>query len=380
VNDALARLLRAIGKYSNVVWISPGNPSSQRWFEAIPAARKKWIPWGPNQPFPARVIARPENRALFLWNPMVHGASLPAIRLLKEEMRPGDRLGFLLPELARTSDAWLHELKEAGFEPMRTTRLGPSPFLTGVGLRLHVFRRSIPFKSRPSLSLIVPARNEAGTIATVLSRLSGLEKIETEIVFIEGHSTDDTWGAISRAIETYHGPMRLRAMRQPGAGKADAVAWALSRAEGKILGVLDASLATPPEAVRRFYEALCEGRGELIVGDRFRLPMEAGAMSVFGRLGNRALAKLMTRSLGQIVPDALSGTKLVGAEDYRAMVRWSARLRSGTPSDLELMLAASALDLKILPIPVAYKGRATSENHSLTDFLHLFKVLTRTPT
>ncbi len=357
--DALSRLLNFTAAYDNVVWISPGNPSSQRWFEAIAVARKSWIPWGPDQALPAKAPVRGQGRTLFIWNPMVHSACPAALRALRGELQPGDRVAFLLPDPASSSDSWRHELRENGFESLQVTALGRSPFLATLKLNLYLFRHSSPWTSRPSLSLVIPTRNEAGTIGSLLSRLTGLGSTDTEIIFVEGHSTDDTWGAIGRTLETYRGPWRLRALRQPGRGKWDAVQWGMNRAEGKVLGILDGNLRSPPETVRRFYEALIEGRGDVIVGDRFRLPMEPGAMATLPRLGNQVLAAVISRLIHQPLADALGGTKLLSAEDYRSLALWG-KQRLG---ELDLFFGAAALNLKLCSIPISYKARIYGASH-----------------
>ncbi len=289
---------------------------------------------------------------------MVHGACRSALRALQNELRPGDRVAFLLPEPASTSDAWLHEIREAGFQNLRVTALGRSPFLLSQKLNLHLFRHEVPWAARSSFSLIIPTRNEAATIGSLIQRLTGLEGRETEIIFVEGHSTDDTWGAITRTLSHYHGPLRLRALRQPGHGKTDAVHWGLSKAEGKILGISDGNLSAPPETVRRLYEALVEGRGDLIYGDRFRLPMEPGAMGFASKLANRLSVAAVSAFLHQPVSDVWCGTKLLSAEDYKLISRWSARhFGRNALGDLELLLGAGALDLKLLPMPLSYRAR-----------------------
>ncbi len=377
MTESLARLIRGTSSFGSLVWISPGNPSSQRWFEALPSARKHWVPWGPDQPMPAHALPRGEERTLFLWNPVVHGASSSALRALFLEMRPGDRLGFLLPEPARSSDLWRYELKEAGFEVLRTLVLGKSPFVPGTKLSLHFLRAAKPWLSKPSLSLVVPVRNEAGKIPTLLSRLTGLDRVETEILFVEGHSSDDTWGAIGRSFENYKGPFRLRTLRQPGRGKSDAVQWGLGRAEGKVLGVLDGNLSTPPETFRRFYEALVEGRGDLIYGDRFRLPVDPGAMALATRLGYQLMAGAMGRLVRQPVGDVLCGTRVISASDYKGLARWAEKASRLPLADFDWMIGASALDLKLFGIPVLHKGASAFRADPFRELVRLASVWLR---
>ena len=78
-----------------------------------------------------------------------------------------------------------------------------------------------PPAEEPSVSIIVPARNESGNIPAIFERTPSIGG-EMEFVFVEGHSRDDTYAAIEREIAGHPGtPARL--LRQAGIGKADAV-------------------------------------------------------------------------------------------------------------------------------------------------------------
>ena len=92
--------------------------------------------------------------------------------------------------------------------------------------------RPAPHRTRtpdpePLVSVIVPARNEAGNIGQLSSACPKWAG-GTEMVFVEGHSRDDTWDA----IETRDGRIpsaRCKLLRQTGVGKGDAVRPALPR-------------------------------------------------------------------------------------------------------------------------------------------------------
>ena len=77
----------------------------------------------------------------------------------------------------------------------------------------------------------------------------------TELVFVEGHSTDATYEAIATEMRPppRHG---CQLLRQTGNGKGDAVRLGFAQARGDVLMILDADLTVPPEDLPRFYEAL----------------------------------------------------------------------------------------------------------------------------
>ena len=74
----------------------------------------------------------------------------------------------------------------------------------------------------PSVSVVVPARNEAGNIEAIIERTPAMGPSD-ELIFVEGHSTDDTWEAICRAQEKYGSTRRIVVAQQEGTGKGDAV-------------------------------------------------------------------------------------------------------------------------------------------------------------
>ncbi|MBU6431668.1 methyltransferase domain-containing protein, partial [Patescibacteria group bacterium] len=117
------------------------------------------------------------------------------------------------------------------------------PFFNKLGLVNFVVAR--PSNKRndgnPSISIIVPARNEAGTIKKIVDELPDLGKF-TEIIFIEGHSKDNTLEEIKKVVDSYKGPKILKYAVQDGKGKGDAVRKGFDMATGDILMIYDADM------------------------------------------------------------------------------------------------------------------------------------------
>ncbi len=186
--------------------------------------------------------------------------------------------------------------------------------------RIYVLRdrrRTAPAPRRASVSVIVPTRNEAGNVAAALARTPVMGS-GTELIFVEGHSTDDTWATIQTEMTRYSGPLKLSAYQQTGKGKGDAVRLGFGKATGDILMILDADLTMPPEELPSFYDVIASGQGDFVQGTRLVYPMEPGAMRFFNKLGNVAFSQLFTYLLQQPIKDTLCGTKVL----------WRARLRA----------------------------------------------------
>lgn len=209
---------------------------------------------------------------------------------------------------------------------------------------------------KPLVSVVVPARNEAGNIPEIFCRVPEMGK-GTELVFVEGHSSDDTYGAIEKAMADH--PERLcKLFQQTGNGKGDAVRLGFARASGEVLMILDADLTVPPEDLPRFYEALCSGKAEFVNGVRLVYPMGEKAMRFFNLLGNKFFSIAFSWLLGQRVKDTLCGTKVFTREDYLKIANNRAYFGDFDPfGDFDLLFGAAKLNLKIADLPVRYRDR-----------------------
>jgi len=211
-------------------------------------------------------------------------------------------------------------------------------------------------ESVPSVSVIVPARNEAGNIPAIFARTPVMGSA-TEIVFVEGHSRDDTLATIEREI-TSHPERTARLLRQTGAGKGDAVRLGFAEARGEVLMILDADLSVPPEDLPRFYEVLRSVKGEFVNGVRLIYPMEKRAMRLANFLGNKFFSWAFSWLLGQPIKDTLCGTKALDRRAYALIAanRWY--FGDFDPfGDFDLLFGAARLDLKIVEVPIRYHER-----------------------
>ncbi len=254
------------------------------------------------------------------------------------------------------------------------------PFIRHFGITLSITarpRRECPVDGEVSCSVIVPARNESGNIRPALERIPVLGR-RTEVIFVEGNSRDETWETIRREVAAYRGPHLVRALKQPGKGKWDAVRTGFAAARGDVLVIQDADLTAPPEDLPKFYEALVSGSAEFINGSRLVYPMEARAMRFLNLLGNKFFANALSFVLGQAVKDSLCGTKMLLRSDYERLVRRIAVLGDFDPfGDFNLLFGSALLDLRIRDLPVRYRDRTYGETN-ISRFTHGWLLLRMT--
>jgi ubiquinone/menaquinone biosynthesis C-methylase UbiE len=263
-------------------------------------------------------------------------------------------------------------LQLAGFETIRTSQevLWPLP-LGGLAnrflVRLWPFNhfalpnlvvaRPQPVRAKePKVSVVIAARNESGNIKSLFERTPKMGR-ETEIVFVEGHSKDDTYAAIEREIAAHPSTPSLL-LKQPGVGKADAIRAGFEKATGDILMILDADMTVPPEDLTRFYEALVSGAGEFINGVRLVYPMEKEAMQTLNFFGNKFFSMAFSWLLGQPIKDTLCGTKVMYKTEYEKIAANRSYFGDFDPfGDFDLIFGAAKLNLKIVDLPIRYRER-----------------------
>jgi len=227
-----------------------------------------------------------------------------------------------------------------------------------------------------TVSVIVPTRNEAGNIQTVVELMPEMGS-DTEIIFIDGNSTDGTVEKVHEIIASH--PQRdIKFMPQvPPAsaeastpsnlmlklGKGDAVRKAFDAASGDILMILDSDISVRPDELIRFYDALASGQARFASGTRFAYPQERTAMPPLNRLGNVFFSLAFSWLLDQPITDTLCGTKALFKSDYELIKANRTYFGDFDPfGDFDLLFGAAWLKLHIIEIPIHYQARTYGES------------------
>lgn len=211
-------------------------------------------------------------------------------------------------------------------------------------------------RKKPIVSVVVPARNEAGNIEEIFARTPEMGG-GTELIFVEGNSQDNTYEAIEKAIAN-HPERRCKLFRQTGVGKGDAVRLGYQNASGEILMILDADMTVPPEDLPRFYDAIYSGEGEFINGVRLVYPMEKQAMRYLNIAGNKFFSLAFSWLLGQPIKDTLCGTKVLSKENYKLLAQNRSYFGEFDPfGDFDLLFGSAKMNMKIVEMPIRYAER-----------------------
>lgn len=180
-----------------------------------------------------------------------------------------------------------------------TLKAGKGHLETKVGLAKILSK----VKTRMSASVVIPAKNESGSISALIEQLLALPNLK-EIIVVDDGSTDGT-GDIAEDLGA-------RVIRHPySKGNGAAIKSGARAATGDILVFMDADGQHSPDDIRRLLEKIDQGF-DMVVGAR-----QAGSQASFGRgLANAFYNRLASYMAGQKVEDLTSGFRAVYREKF----------------------------------------------------------------
>jgi glycosyltransferase involved in cell wall biosynthesis len=141
-----------------------------------------------------------------------------------------------------------------------------------------------PDGGRPTVTVVLPVRNEARNLSYVAQRMPPVD----EIVVVDGGSVDGTADEARRLWP------HATVIEQSRAGKGNALACGFLAATGDIIVMIDGDGSTDPAEIPRFVDALVGG-ADLAKGSRFSSGGGSDDITHFRRLGNKGLNWLVNR-------------------------------------------------------------------------------------
>jgi glycosyltransferase involved in cell wall biosynthesis len=151
-------------------------------------------------------------------------------------------------------------------------------------------------KAEPSITIVVPAKNEALNLPHVLQKLPQ----DCELILVDGNSTDDTI-----KVAQWLRP-DIRVINQTRAGKGNALACGFAAATGDFIVMIDADGSNDPEEIPRFIDALKSG-ADFAKGSRFVAGGGSDDITLIRRVGNFWLNKVVNVLYGARYTDLCYG-------------------------------------------------------------------------
>ncbi len=225
------------------------------------------------------------------------------------------------------------------------------------------------------LSIVIPAYNEADRIgptldaaATWLASRAG----ESEIIVVDDGSTDATAERVAARVPALG--VALRLLGEPHRGKGGAVRAGMLAARGSLRFLADADLAMEFREVDRFLAAAAEGY-DIVIGSRQAAGARRLDEPVFRHWLGRGFHRLVRLLAVRGIEDTQCGYKLFRAEAAERI--FSLLTVEGFAFDVEALLIAQRLGLRIRELPITWISRPVSKVRPLRDALRMFLEVVR---
>jgi len=227
---------------------------------------------------------------------------------------------------------------------------------------------------RRTLSIVIPAFNEAGRIEGSLEQLTSFldaQPWDYDIRVVDDGSTDRTAEVVTKCAARLP---RIVLQRESHRGKGGAVKAGLLAAAGEFRFMCDADLSMPPAEILRFLPpqqadwdvaiGSREGLGARRVGEPWR-------RHAIGRIFNRAIQSLAIPGIA----DTQCGFKMFTAESVAAI--FPHVTLDGWAFDVEVLCIARAKGLRIVQVPIEWHHRTESKVSVLRDSWRMLRDVLR---
>ncbi len=199
------------------------------------------------------------------------------------------------------------------------------------------------------LSVIIPAYNEASTIATVIELVRACGVPDLQLIIVDDCSTDGT-GAILDALPP---SPDLTILHHPvNRGKGAAIRTAQQHVAGDAVIIQDADLEYSPSEFPALLRPIAEGKAEAVFGSRYS-GREILVDSFWHYFGNKVLTLASNIFSNLHLTDMETCYKMVRADLFTSLTLECNRF--GFEPEITAKLAARRA--RIYEIPIAYTAR-----------------------
>ncbi|HSD84543.1 MAG TPA: glycosyltransferase family 2 protein [Anaerolineae bacterium] len=225
--------------------------------------------------------------------------------------------------------------------------------------------RVLPVGYTPTLSVVIPALNEARNLPHVLPYIPSWVD---EVLLVDGESTDGTI-EIARELRP-----DVRIVQQVGHGKGAALQSGFKAARGEIVVMLDADGSTDPREIPLFVNALLAG-ADFAKGSRFIQGAGTADMPWYRRWGNRGFVMLVRLLFGGAYSDLCYGYNAFWA-DILPAIHLDA---DGFEVETTMNVRALRAGLKVVEIPSFEDKRVYGEGRlkTIPDGWRVLKTIVR---
>ncbi len=221
-----------------------------------------------------------------------------------------------------------------------------------------------------SISIIIPAYNEEGTIIPLLNSVQEeTNKIKTasfEIIVIDDCSQDKTNKLLKENETLYDHLISL----EKNQGKGGAVLCGLKKAKGDYILFQDADLEYSPKDYKALIGPIVDVRVDVVIGSRFVAPPYTRVHYFWHKVGNKALT-LLFNILNNTTFSDIYSCYLIYRRDLVPLVKIKTK---GWEQHGEILSLAVKNGRVFYEVPISYNGRTYDEGKKIRAF-HILKIV-----
>jgi glycosyltransferase involved in cell wall biosynthesis len=208
------------------------------------------------------------------------------------------------------------------------------------------------------LSIVMPAYNEAATLATVVQRVLQVPNL-LEVVIVNDCSKDRT-GEIAEELASQESRLKVLHHRV-NRGKTEALKTGFAASRGGIVIVQDADLEYNPSDIPDLIAPILSGDADVVYGSRFLVRKAARVLYFYHYLANKSLTFLSNLFTNVNLTDVETGYKAFRGEIIRQMTITS----SGFGFEIEVTAKVAKLNCRLYEVPISYYGRTYEEGKKI---------------
>jgi glycosyltransferase involved in cell wall biosynthesis len=215
-----------------------------------------------------------------------------------------------------------------------------------------------PAQKAACLAVIIPAYDEAGTIAAVLQTVLAQPLVQ-EVIVVDDASRDGTWEVLQPLAQA-DGRIRLF-QHTANRGKGAALRTGFAKATAPIVLVQDADLEYDPADYGTLARPILAGKADVVFGSRFAGSGAHRVLYYWHYVGNKALTLLSNMATNLNLTDMESGYKMFRREVMQKIQIEEDRFGF----EPEIVAKVSRMGLRIYEVSISYYGRTYAEGKKI---------------